>query len=79
LLLVLLPPSRADSRRGSSSRLESPEERQQRAKRLQTQCLNELSLKQLKAWIEEDEEKKTNKVRLHSAACVRVRAFLVRL
>jgi hypothetical protein len=63
LLLVPLPPSLADSRRGSSSRLESPEERQQRAKRLQTQCLNELSLKQLKAWIEEDEEKKTNKVR----------------
>jgi hypothetical protein len=41
-----------------------------RAKRLQTQCLNELSLKQLKAWIEEDEEKKTNKVlHVHSVFC----------
>lgn len=33
----------------------------QRAKRLEAQCLNELSLKQLKTWIEADEEKKTNK------------------
>jgi hypothetical protein len=34
----------------------------QKAERLKTQCLNELGLKQLKAWIEADEEKRTNKV-----------------
>jgi hypothetical protein len=41
----------------------SAEDRVARAKRLEAQCLNELSLKQLKAWIEEDEEAKTNEVR----------------
>lgn len=35
-----------------------------RAKRLEAQCLNELSLKQLKMWLDEDAEKVTTKVHL---------------
>ena len=47
---------------GNSSSYETTEERTHKAKKLELQCLSELSLKQLKIWIEEDEDKKTNKV-----------------
>lgn len=47
---------------GNSSSYETTEERTQKAKKLELQCLSELSLKQLKIWIEEDEDKKTSKV-----------------
>lgn len=54
---------------------EAAEDRLSRVKRLESQCLNELSLKQLKMWLDEDAEKITSKVKICSnvvfvSACV---------
>ena len=41
-----------------------------KAKRLESQCLGELSLKQLKTWLEEDQDKLTSKVRRFFILCL---------
>ena len=41
---------------------ETAEERMQRVSRLEQQCLGEMSLKQMKIWLEEDEDKAAKKL-----------------
>lgn len=47
---------------GESGKFASPEERAATAKKIENICLQELSLKQLKAWLEEDQDAILNKV-----------------
>ncbi len=60
---------------GRDDPYEAAEDRLVRVRRLEAQCLNELRLKQLKMWLDEDSEKITSKVLLitavgHTVYCV---------